>query len=177
MPLMVAAAVDPAAANVTRKLDIIQSGRAKPGAVFVFTAAELNAWVKIKAPMVVPEGLREPRLEMGSGTATGYALVDFLKMQHGAGIETNWLISKLIQGEKRIMASAGIQSANGRATVHLIRVEIGGLAVSGATLDFLIDTFFRPLYPDAKIDEPFELSDRVDRIEVTPAEARVYIKK
>jgi hypothetical protein len=177
MPLMVAAAVDPAAANVTRKLDIIQSGRAKPGAVFVFTAAELNAWVKIKAPMVVPEGLREPRLEMGNGTATGYALVDFLKMQHGAGIETNWLVSKLIQGEKRIMASASIQSANGRATVHLIRVEINGLAVSGATLDFLIDTFFRPLYPDAKIDEPFELSDRVERIEVTPVEARVYIKK
>jgi hypothetical protein len=114
---------------------------------------------------------------MGNGTATGYALVDFLKMQHGAGIETNWLISKLIQGEKRLMATASIQSANGRATVHLIRVEISGLAVSGATLDFLIDTFFRPLYPDAKIDEPFELSDRVDRIEVTPAEARVYIKK
>jgi hypothetical protein len=177
MPLMVAAAVDPAAANVTRKLDIIQTGRAKPGAVFVFTAAELNAWVKIKAPMVVPEGLREPRLEMANGTATGYALVDFLKMQYGAGIETNWLISKLIQGEKRIMATASIQSANGRATVHLIRVEINGLAVSGATLDFLIDTFFRPLYPDAKIDEPFELSDRVERIEVTPAEARVYIKK
>jgi hypothetical protein len=172
-----AAAVDPAAASVTRKLDIIQSGRAKPGAVFVFTAAELNAWVRVKAPMVVPEGLREPRLVMGSGTATGYALVDFLKLQHGAGIETNWLISKLIQGEKRLMASASIQSANGRATVHLIRVEIGGLAVSGATLDFLIDTFFRPLYPDAKIDEPFDLSDRVERIEVTPAEARVYIKK
>ncbi len=75
------------------------------------------------------------------------------------------------------MATASIQSANGRATVHLVRVEIGGLAVSGATLDFLIDTFFRPLYPDAKIDEPFELSDRVERIEVTPAEARVYIKK
>jgi hypothetical protein len=83
----------------------------------------------------------------------------------------------LIQGEKRILAKATIQSANGRATVHLERVEIGGLAVSGATLDFLIDTFFRPLYPDAKIDEPFELSDRVERIEVTPAEAKVYIKK
>jgi len=177
MPLMAWAAVDPAAANVTRKLDIIQSGRAKPGAMFVFTSAELNAWVRVKAPMVVPEGLRQPRLEMGNGTATGYALVDFLKMQHGAGIETNWLVSKLIQGEKRLMATASIQSANGRATVHLIRVEISGLAVSGATLDFLIDTFFRPLYPDAKIDEPFELSDRVDRIEVTPAEARVYIKK
>jgi hypothetical protein len=177
IPLIVTAAVDPAAANVTRKLDVIQSGKAKPGSVFVFTSAELNAWVRVKAPMVVPEGLREPRLELGNGTAIGYAIVDFLKLRHASGVETNWLISKLIQGEKRVMATASIQSANGRATVHLMRVEIGGLAVSGATLDFLIDTFFRPLYPDAKIDEPFELSDRVDRIVVTPAEARVYIKK
>jgi hypothetical protein len=174
---IVAAATDPAALNVTRKLDLIQSGQAKPGAVFVFTSAELNAWARIKAPLVVPDALRDPRLEMGNGSATGYALVDFLKMRHAAGVETNWLISKLIQGEKRILAKATIQSANGRATVHLERVEIGGLAVSGATLDFLIDTFFRPLYPDAKIDEPFELSDRVERIEVTPAEAKVYIKK
>ena len=145
IPLIAAAAVDPAAANVSRKLDIIQSGKAKPGSVFVFTSAELNAWVRVKAPMIVPEGLREPRLELGNGSATGYALVDFLKLQHGAGIETNWLISKLIQGEKRVLATASIQAANGHATVHLVRVEIGGLAVSGATLDFLIDTFFRPL--------------------------------
>jgi hypothetical protein len=175
--VIAAAAIDPMAQSVTRKLEIIQSGKAKPGSVFVMTAPELNAWVRVKAPLVVPEGLREPRLELGNGSATGYAVVDFLKLRHAAGIETNWLISKLIQGEKRVMATAGIQSANGRATVHLVRVEIGGLAVSGATLDFLIDTFFRPLYPDAKIDEPFELSDRVDRIVVTPTEARVYIKK
>ncbi len=172
-----AAAPDPLAQSVTRKLEIIQSNKAKPGSVFVFTAAELNAWARVKAPAVVPEGLREPRLELGNGNATGYALVDFLKLRHAAGIETNWLISKLIQGEKRVKVTASIQSANGRATVHLERVEIGGLAVSGATLDFLIETFFRPIYPDAKIDEPFELSDRVDRITVTPAEARVYIKK
>ena len=62
-------------------------------------------------------------------------------------------------------------------TVHLVRVEIGGLAVSGSTLDFLIHTFFLPLYPNAKIDEPVELADGIDRIEVTPAAARVYIKK
>ena len=175
--MAVVSAADPLVQNVTRKLDIIQSDKAKPGSVFVFTAAELNAWARAKAPTVVPEGLREPRLELGNGRATGYALVDFLKLRHSAGVETNWLISKLIQGEKRVMVVASIQSANGRATVHLERVEIAGLAVTGATLDFLIETFFRPIYPDAKIDQPFELSDRVDRITVTPAEARVYIKK
>ena len=168
---------DPPGGPVQRKLDVLRDGKAKPGSVFVFTSAELNAWVRAKAPQVVPEGLRQPKLELGNGTATGYALVDFLKLRHAAGIETNWLIAKLIQGEKRVKASATIRSSNGTATVHVTRVEIGGLGVSGATLDFLMKTFFFPLYPNAKIDEPFELADRVDRIEVTPAEARAYVKK
>jgi hypothetical protein len=171
------AAVDPVAARVSRKIELIESGKAKPGAVYGFTSAELNAWARAKAPTVVPQGLRQPKLELGNNRATGYALVDFLKIRQGAGVETNWLVAKLIQGEKQVKVTARIQSAKGHATVYLERVEIGGLAVSGSTLDFLIHTFFMPLYPNAKIDEPFELADRIDHIEVTPAEARVYIKK
>ena len=171
------AAADPQVERVNRKIDLIQSGRARPGSVLVFTVAELNAWGRAKAAEVVPEGFRDARLELGNGSATSYALVDFLKLRHAAGIETNWLVAKLIQGEKPLKVTADIQSAHGRATVHLTRVEIGGIAVSGAPLDFLIQTFFTPLYPDAKIDQPFELADGVDRIEVTPAEARAFIRK
>lgn len=170
-------ATDPRVAQVSRKLDLIQSGHARPGSVFVFAAGELNAWGRAKAAEVVPEGLRQARVELGNGTATGYALVDFLKLRHAAGVETNWLVAKLIEGEKPLKVAASIQSARGRATVHLTRVEIGGIAVTGAPLDFLVQTFFMPLYPDAKIDQPFELADGVDRIEITPAEARAYIRK
>ena len=172
-----AAASNPQVERVSHKLDLIERHQAKPGSVIVFPAADLNAWSRAKSIEVVPEGLREPRLELGSGTATAYALVDFLKLRHAAGIETNWLVAKLIEGEKPVKVAAAIQSARGRATVHLTRVEIGGLAVSGAPLDFLIQTFFMPLYPEAQIDKPFVLADGVERIEVTPAEARVYMKK
>lgn len=175
--LTAAPTVDPRAESVTRKLDIIQGGKAKPGAVFVITSVELNAWARVKAPQVVPEGFRQPRIDLGNNTANGYALVDFLKVRHRAGVETNWLLAKLIQGEKPVKVNARFQSAKGRATVYLQRVEIGGLAVSGTTLDFLIRTFFLPLYPNAKINEPFELADRIDRIDVTPAVVRIYIKK
>ena len=61
--------------------------------------------------------------------------------------------------------------------MHLVRVEVGGLAVSGAALDYLVQNFFRPFYPDAKIDEPFDLAGNVDHIVVTPAEALVYIRR
>ena len=112
-----------------------------------------------------------------NGTATAYGLVDFLKVRHAAGIESNWLVAKLIQGEKQVRVSAGIQSANGRITVHLTRVELNGLAVSGAPLDFLIQTFFMPLYPNARLDEPVQVAEGVDRIDVRPGVARVYVKK
>src|SRR5437660_6659109 len=146
--------LDPLALSAQRKLDIIESGKAKPGAVFIFTVSELNAWARYKVPLVVPEGVRSPRLELGNGTATAYALVNFLKVRHGQGLETNWLISKLVDGEKPVKVNVRIQSAHGRATVYLQRVEISGLAISGSTLDFFIDNFFKPLYPESKINEP-----------------------
>jgi hypothetical protein len=168
---------DPLALGVSRKLDLIQSGQAKAGSVFRFTPAELNAWVRVKAPAIVPDGFRQPRLVLGNGEATASALIDFLKVRNASGIQTNFLVAKLIQGEKLVTARASIQSAHGEATVHLLRVEIGGLAVTGAPLDFLVQNFLLPFYPDATIDQPFALADNVERIEVTPAEARVYMRR
>jgi len=168
---------DPVAIGVSRKLDLIQSGQAKPGSVFRFTPAELNAWVRVKAPSIVPDGFRQPRLVLGNGEATASALIDFLKVRNASGMQTNFLVAKLIQGEKLVTARASIQSAHGQATVHLLRVEVGGLAVTGAPLDFLVQNFLLPFYPDATIDQPFALADNVDRIEVTPAEARVYMRR
>jgi hypothetical protein len=168
---------DTLAAGVSRKLEMIERGKAMPGSVIRFSSAELNAWVRAKAPTVVPDGFRQPRLVLGNGEANASALIDFLKVRHASGIETNWLVAKLIEGEKLVHAQAGIQSAHGQATVHLLRVEIGGLAVTGAPLDFLVQNFLLPFYPDAQIDQPFALADHVDRIEVTPVEARVYMRR
>ncbi len=170
-------AADPVALRVSQKLDLIESGKAQPGSVFRFTSAELNAWVRVKAPTVVHDGFRQPHLVLGNGETSATALIDFLKVRHASGVETNWLVAKLIQGEKLVRARASIQSAHGQATVHVFRVEVGGLAVTGAPLDFLVQNFLLPLYPNAKIDEPFELAGNVDRIVVTPAEARVYIRR
>lgn len=131
----------------------------------------------MEAPTVVPDGLRQPHLILGNGEATASALIDFLKVQSAIGRETPWLVAKLIQGEKLVTVRASIQSAHGRAMVHLLSVEIGGFEATGRTLDFLIQNFLLPLYPDAKIDRPFELADGVDRIEITPAAVLVYMRR
>jgi hypothetical protein len=167
---------DGLAASAQKKFDRIADGLAKPGSVISLSRAELNAWAQTKIPEIVPQGLRNPMLDLGEGQATGYAIVDFLKMRQAQGKETPWLISKLIEGERPLKVSVRITSANGKMTVYLTSIELSGASLSGKTLDFLISTFFRPLYPEAKINEPFDLSYGIDRVEVHPAGVQVFIK-
>jgi hypothetical protein len=143
----------------------------------VFTTTELNAYARSEVPVIAPEGVRQLRLELRNGAGTGYAMIDFLRLRHAQGSETPWLIAKLIEGERPVKVDAHFQSANGKATVFLDRVEISGVAVSGSTLDFLIRNFFLPLYPNAKISQPFELANCVDRVDVIPGQARVLMRK
>jgi len=48
---------------------------------------------------------------------------------------------------------------------------------SGPVLDFLIKTFFLPLYPGAHINERFEIGYNIDRIDIRPTGVRVTMKR
>jgi len=169
-------AADPAFARAESKLDRIESGRLRPGSVIVFTPAELNAWARGRVPQMY-QGIRDPNIQLGLGTATGSALIDFLKMRQDKGLATNSLVAKLIAGERPLKVSMQLESSNGRATSRLTRLEISGVAVTGAPLDFLINEFFLHLFPDAKVNQPFELHDNIERIELRPDGVRVTMKK
>jgi hypothetical protein len=170
-------AAEPEAVSCQRKIDEIKYDKAKPGAVYRFTASELNAWARQELPKEVPQGMRQPSLQLGTNTATGHAIVDFLKMQHAKGAKPGWLMEKLIDGERPMKVTVEMKSANGYATVYLRRVEISSISAGGSVLQFLIQNFFRPLYPEAHIDEAFEMGHNVDRVEVRPDAATVYMKR
>lgn len=177
--LMLAAvsyAANPVLDRVDFKLNLIDSGRARRGSVIVFTPAEMNAWARSRVPQMY-QGIRDPNLQLGMGSATGSATIDFLKMRQAEGVATNPLIAKLIEGERPLIVSVQLESAAGRATAKLTRLEISGIAVTGAPLDFLVNQFFLKIFPDAKVNQPFDLRDNIDRIELRPDGVRVTIKK
>ncbi len=169
-------AADPAFARAESKLDRIESGHARPGSVIVFTPAEMNAWARGRVPQMY-QGVRDPSVQLGMGTATGSAFIDFVKLRQGEGLATNSLIAKLIEGERPLKASIQLESSHGRATARLTRLEISGVAITGAPLDFLVNEFFLHLFPDAKVNQPFDLRDNIERIELRPEGVRVTIKK
>jgi hypothetical protein len=170
-------AADPALERAQAKLEKLESGQTKPGETIVFTPAEINAWVAAKVPEEVPQGIREPRIELGTDTASASAMVDFVKMEQARGKTTGWAFGKLIEGERPLKVSVRVASYGGRVTVFLTRVELSGVGMEGAALDFLIKTFFLPLYPDAKIGEPVDLDFNIDQLQIRPDGLRITIKK
>jgi hypothetical protein len=170
-------AADSALERANAKLDRLTGYEAKPGERIVFTPAEIDAWVRDGLPKVVPQGIREPHIELGVDTLSASAMVDFLKMEQARGKDLGWAVSKLIEGERPLKVSLRLSSGDGKCTVFVTRVELSGVAVEGAVLDFLIRTFYLPLDPDAKIGEPFDLDFDIDRIDIRPGGVRVTIKK
>jgi hypothetical protein len=157
------------------KIDLIEEDRAAPSSRIWLSLAELNAYAGIEAPKVVPQGLRNPRLELGQGSATGSALVDFLKVRELGGPPPSRLIMWFLAGERPVRVTATIESGRGRATVTVRQVTVSGMTAGGTVLDFLIANFFLPFYPQAKIGQPFDLEHGVERLELSPAGVWVFM--
>jgi len=170
----VVVAADPLSVSAQQKLDLIGDMKAKPGSTVVLTPQEVNAWIHEKRIKSIPEGMRNERIDLGAGTVDGSALVDFSKLGKS---KVNGLFAMLIEGERSLKISIRVESSNGRCTVFLTRVELSGVPVEGAILDFLMKNFFAPRYPDAKIDKPFDLDYNIDRIEVQPSGVRITMKR
>ena len=157
------------------KFDRIESDSLRAGARIRLTPAELNAWVEQQVPAVTG-GVRNPRLELiAPGQARGSALVDFVRLRSSQGHPPGWLLTKLLEGEHPVNVTARIRSGNAEATVDVERVEISGIAIDGAALDFLIRNFLLPLYPDAAVGRPFPLAHHIDRLDVQPEGVTVII--
>jgi hypothetical protein len=159
------------------KIEQIESDRAPRGARVVFSATELNAYVEHQVPTVT-QGVRQPRLELvGQGVARGSALVDFAKLRTSEGHPPGWLLSKLLEGEHPVSVTGLIRSSGGQAIVDVQQVEISGVSISGSALDFLIQHFVLPLYPDAVVDRPFALAHGVDRVQVEAGRVIVVMSR
>ncbi len=172
-PLLPTAPTDDQA--VARKVSLIEQDRLKPGSRVTLTRDELNAYARHEIADVAPDGVRNPHLELGPGTATASAMIDFGKLRRAEGKPPGRLMSYLLDGERPVSITARIRSSAGTATVDVEQVEISGMIIEGRLLDFLIHNYVMQAYPNAKVGEPFDLGHRIERLEVEPSAVGILI--
>jgi hypothetical protein len=157
------------------KFALIGQDALKPGAHVDLGAGELNAYVRHKVPEVVAQGVRNPRLELGWGRASGSALIDFAKVREAQGKPPGWLLGYLLEGERPVRVTARLRSSGGMATVDVEQVEISGITIEGRMLDFLIHNYLHAVFPKAKVGQPFALGHHIERLDVQPSKVEVII--
>jgi hypothetical protein len=158
--------------SARQKVDLIASGRLRSGARVDLSVPELNAYAEKEAPA----GVRDPKLVLADReTVTGTALVDFGKLRRAQGYHPGWLMSKLLDGERPVSATARVHSGGGKVTVEVEQVAISGVEIDGAALDFIIQNFIVPFYPEAAVGHPVAMGYRIDRLQVAPAGVGVMI--
>jgi hypothetical protein len=158
--------------SARRKVDLIESGRLLPGARVDLSLPELNAFCEKE----VPDGIRNPKLVVAEPeTVTGTALVDFGKLRRAQGYQPGWLMSKLLDGERPVSATARVHTGGGKVTVEVERASISGLEIDGRTLDFIIQNFVVPFYPEATVGRPVAMGFRIERLQLAPAGVGVLI--
>jgi hypothetical protein len=161
--------------SVQRKFTSIENGGLRAGSRVHLSPEELNAYAAHEVPMVTG-GVHDPRLRLLDGEMVqASARIDFAELRRSQGNPPGWLLTQLLEGEHPVNVTARIRSAAGRATVDVVSVEISGIKIDGSTLDFLIQHFLLPLYPQAAVGRPFELGDRIERLEMQPDGVTVVI--
>jgi hypothetical protein len=158
--------------SARQKVDLIESGRLLPGARVDLSLGELNAFAAKEAPA----GVRNLKLVLAEqGVVSGTAMVDFGKLRRAQGYEPGWLMSKLLDGERPVSGRARIRSGGGKVTVDVERASISGLEIDGSTLNFIIQNFIVPFYPEAMVGRPVAMGFRIERLQLAPAGVGVVI--
>jgi hypothetical protein len=155
-----------------RKFTQIESGRAR-GTVVTVTSPEINAFVAQQAVLLGKGAIRNTRVDLWQDHGRVAARIDLVSLAELRGRPLNWFFATMFAGERQVIATTKLVSVQGRARVDLEKLEVEGHVLDGRPLQFLIDEFVLPEYPDARIGQWFPLSFGIRTIRLSAGQVAI----
>lgn len=172
-----AARHSPAYLSMDKKIAAIESNTTNPPAqpqTTTITQDELNAYLN-EGGVNVPKGLSDIKIEFVSGTVHASSQVNFdqLSEGHGGG---NPIFSALFSGTHDVEADAQASGSNGQGTVTIETVKLDGVTVPKSALQYLIQHYVKPKYPQAGMTSTFTLPDNIETASVQQSQVALTQK-
>jgi hypothetical protein len=120
---------------------------------------EVNAYFAA-GRVKLPTGVHNVRFESAPNLITTLALVDFDEITAGRR-SANPLLS-LFSGRHDVRVVARASGSGGQGVVNVESVFIDEVKVPRVALEFFVDRYVRPKYPDLGLDSRFKLPARID---------------
>ncbi|HXZ78664.1 MAG TPA: hypothetical protein VEG30_01965 [Terriglobales bacterium] len=129
----------------------------------VLSEREVNTYLASR-DVQLPAGIQRLQFTGSPGIVHADALVDFDQVTAGR-YRSNPLMS-LFRGTNQVQVSAHASGSEGTGQVHIDSVAINGVQVPRSALEYFVDKFVRPKYPDLGLDSTFQMPYRVNQTQV-----------
>lgn len=129
----------------------------------VLSEREINAYLA-SGQVQLPVGVRSVRFTGSNGVVNATARVDFDAIT-AAAKSSNPLLS-LFTGVHDVHAVAHASGSGGRGRVDIDSLEIDGITVPRMALEFFLNRYIRPKYPEVGMHSEFNLPERIDTARV-----------
>jgi hypothetical protein len=125
-----------------------------------FTAEEISAYVN-EGGVALPTGVENIKFSGKSGVVTAVTRVDFDKITEGKSSMNPLML--LFSGEHDVTVNADASGSGGQATVNVQTVEIDGVTVPRAALEFFVSKYLQPKYGNTVgLSNHFAMPSHVD---------------
>ena len=145
-----------------RKLDHIRDNGAlaRPNpAPTVITEEEVNDYFAA-GRVKLPQGVKKVTLEGKSGVIDALVDVDFDELR--AGQRSSNPLLAVFSGVHNVRAEADAAGTGGQGRVQIRTVTIDSVEVPRLALEFFVQKFITPKYPNVGLDSQFQMPSRID---------------
>ena len=125
----------------------------------VMTEEEVNDYFAA-GRVKLPQGVKKVRFQGQSGILITLATIDFDEIRAGQH-SSNPLLS-IFSGTHNVRVESDAAASGGKARVHIRTVSIDGVDVPRMALEYFINKYLKPKYPNVGIDSEFQLPDKID---------------
>jgi hypothetical protein len=144
------------------KIDFIEQNARAPHpstTPTIMTEDEINDYFAA-GRVKLPQGVKKVTFQGKTGVVTTLTVVDFDEIKQGQHT-SNPLLS-IFSGTHNVNIEADAVGAAGKGKVHVRSVTIDGIEVPRMALEYFINKYLKPKYPNVSMDSEFQLPDKID---------------
>ena len=154
--------------SMDRKVEILEANAQRPPSQpqnTDLTQPELNAYIA-EGGLDLPKGIESAKFELNPAVIHTTATVNFDTISEGH-TGNNPIFSALFTGVHDVEAQAQASGAHGQGTIAVDWVKLDGVQIPRSALEYLLQHYVKPKYPDAGMTTTFALPLRIDMAVVT----------
>ncbi len=157
-----AAAHSAAYQSMDRKVEIIESNAQRPQAQpqsTDLTEQELNAYFN-EGGVTLPNGISNVKLQLLPAVVEADAQVDFDALSSDRNV--NPIFAAMFSGQHDVHVQAQASGIAGKGTIAIDSVKLDGVQIPRSALQYLVERYVKPRYPQAGLTTTFSLPLRIE---------------